>query len=105
MWLYITNCNCQSDLVDGKTVELFVVYIVHLYWKTCLNLIIRLDECCRAVMIENEDGRKVILSASNQTQREAIAKRLLTPSTNEKPLISCKKVAHPFTKVSIKIEM
>ena len=44
-------------------------------------------------MIENEDGRKVILSASNQTQREAIAKRLLTPSTNEKPVISCKKVA------------
>ncbi len=45
-----------------------------------------------AVMIEHEDGRKVILSATNKSQREAIAKRLLTPSTSQKPVLGCKKV-------------
>ncbi|XP_065055867.1 DNA-directed RNA polymerase I subunit RPA1-like [Rhopilema esculentum] len=45
-----------------------------------------------AVMVEHEDGRKVILSATNKSQREAIAKRLLTPVTNEKPQLGCKKV-------------
>ena len=43
-------------------------------------------------MVEHEDGRKVILSATNKSQREAIAKRLLTPVTNEKPQLGCKKV-------------
>ncbi|XP_056138723.1 DNA-directed RNA polymerase I subunit RPA1 [Lampris incognitus] len=32
-----------------------------------------------AVMVINEDGRKTILSASSLTQREAVAKQLLTP--------------------------
>eukprot|EP00794_Sanderia_malayensis_P010830 gene10831-11982_t len=45
-----------------------------------------------AVMIEHEDGRKVILNATNTSQREAIAKRLLTPSTSQKPVLGCKKV-------------
>uniref|UniRef100_H3A1U0 DNA-directed RNA polymerase subunit n=1 Tax=Latimeria chalumnae TaxID=7897 RepID=H3A1U0_LATCH len=34
-----------------------------------------------ASMVINEDGSRTILSTSNQTQREAIAKQLLTPST------------------------
>nr|XP_003222392.1 PREDICTED: DNA-directed RNA polymerase I subunit RPA1 [Anolis carolinensis] len=34
-----------------------------------------------ASMIINEDGSRTILSAANETQREAIAKQLLTPST------------------------
>ncbi|XP_047209897.1 DNA-directed RNA polymerase I subunit RPA1 [Girardinichthys multiradiatus] len=33
-----------------------------------------------ASMVINEDGRKTILSATNLTQREAVAKQLLTPS-------------------------
>ncbi|XP_048459016.1 DNA-directed RNA polymerase I subunit RPA1 [Rhincodon typus] len=36
-----------------------------------------------ASMVINEDGSRTILSASNPTQREAIAKQLLTPSTGE----------------------
>ncbi|EMP32181.1 DNA-directed RNA polymerase I subunit RPA1 [Chelonia mydas] len=34
-----------------------------------------------ASMIVNEDGSRTVLSATSQTQREAIAKQLLTPST------------------------
>lgn len=34
-----------------------------------------------ASMIINEDGSRTILSTTSQTQREAIAKQLLTPST------------------------
>uniref|UniRef100_A0A4W3IZN1 DNA-directed RNA polymerase subunit n=1 Tax=Callorhinchus milii TaxID=7868 RepID=A0A4W3IZN1_CALMI len=34
-----------------------------------------------ATMIINEDGSRTVLSAANPTQREAIAKQLLTPST------------------------
>ncbi|XP_060699719.1 DNA-directed RNA polymerase I subunit RPA1 isoform X2 [Hemiscyllium ocellatum] len=39
-----------------------------------------------ASMVINEDGSRTILSASNPTQREAIAKQLLTPSTGEQNL-------------------
>ncbi|XP_043571909.1 DNA-directed RNA polymerase I subunit RPA1 [Chiloscyllium plagiosum] len=39
-----------------------------------------------ASMVINEDGSRTILSASNPTQREAIAKQLLTPSTGEQSL-------------------
>ncbi|XP_053314114.1 DNA-directed RNA polymerase I subunit RPA1 [Spea bombifrons] len=34
-----------------------------------------------ASMVINEDGSRTVLSASNHTQREAVAKQLLTPST------------------------
>lgn len=34
-----------------------------------------------ASMVINEDGSRTILSSTNLTQREAIAKQLLTPST------------------------
>ncbi|XP_006111690.2 DNA-directed RNA polymerase I subunit RPA1 [Pelodiscus sinensis] len=34
-----------------------------------------------ASMVVNEDGSRTVLSAASQTQREAIAKQLLTPST------------------------
>ncbi|XP_026503885.1 DNA-directed RNA polymerase I subunit RPA1 [Terrapene carolina triunguis] len=34
-----------------------------------------------ASMVVNEDGSRTVLSATSQTQREAIAKQLLTPST------------------------
>ena len=34
----------------------------------------------RATHVQNEDGSVVLLSASNPRQRNAIAKRLLTPS-------------------------
>uniref|UniRef100_A0AAR2IV68 DNA-directed RNA polymerase subunit n=1 Tax=Pygocentrus nattereri TaxID=42514 RepID=A0AAR2IV68_PYGNA len=36
-----------------------------------------------ASMVINEDGSRTILSSSNKTQREAIAKQLLTPSTGQ----------------------
>lgn len=36
-----------------------------------------------ASMVINEDGTRTILNASNTSQREAIAKQLLTPSTGE----------------------
>lgn len=35
----------------------------------------------RATHVENEDGSTVILSKDNMTQRRAIARRLLTPSS------------------------
>lgn len=34
-----------------------------------------------ASMVINEDGSRTVLSSTNLTQREAIAKQLLTPST------------------------
>ena len=34
----------------------------------------------RATHVQNEDGSVVLLSATNHRQRNAIAKRLLTPS-------------------------
>lgn len=33
----------------------------------------------RAVLVENEDGTKTKVSATDCTQRESVAKRLLTP--------------------------
>lgn len=36
-----------------------------------------------ASMVINEDGSRTILSRTNPTQREAIAKQLLTPSTGQ----------------------
>ncbi|XP_072112743.1 DNA-directed RNA polymerase I subunit RPA1 isoform X2 [Mobula birostris] len=39
-----------------------------------------------ASMIINEDGTRTILNANNASQREAIAKQLLTPSTGEQNL-------------------
>ncbi|XP_051865519.1 DNA-directed RNA polymerase I subunit RPA1 [Pristis pectinata] len=39
-----------------------------------------------ASMVINEDGTRTILNASNASQREAIAKQLLTPSTGEQNL-------------------
>lgn len=39
-----------------------------------------------ASMVINEDGSRTVLSSTSQTQREAIAKQLLTPTTRtEKP--------------------
>lgn len=36
-------------------------------------------------MVINEDGSRTVLSASSLTQREAIAKQLLTPSSGAPP--------------------
>lgn len=33
----------------------------------------------RAVLVENEDGARIKVSATDCTQRESVAKRLLTP--------------------------
>jgi cobalamin biosynthesis protein CbiD len=33
----------------------------------------------RAVLVENEDGTRIKVSATDWTQRESVAKRLLTP--------------------------
>lgn len=33
----------------------------------------------RAVLVENEDGTRIKVSATDCTQRESVAKRLLTP--------------------------
>uniref|UniRef100_A0A8C2EKD1 DNA-directed RNA polymerase subunit n=1 Tax=Cyprinus carpio TaxID=7962 RepID=A0A8C2EKD1_CYPCA len=46
-----------------------------------------------ASMVINEDGSRTILSSSNLTQREAVAKQLLTPSTGQHRIpmkINCK---------------
>nr|XP_054764131.1 DNA-directed RNA polymerase I subunit RPA1-like [Lytechinus pictus] len=45
-----------------------------------------------ALLIENEDGSQVKLRADNQSQRESVAKRLLTPSNINKQNIGSKKV-------------
>ncbi|KAJ8306316.1 hypothetical protein KUTeg_016861 [Tegillarca granosa] len=45
-----------------------------------------------ASFVVNEDGSKVLLNAKSLTQREAIAKQLLTPSTNPLAYRECKKV-------------
>ena len=37
-----------------------------------------------ATLIENEDGNRIMLHASKPTQREALAKQLLTPSADGK---------------------
>ena len=45
-----------------------------------------------ATLVEQEDGKRTLLSMTNPNQREAIAKRLLTPSTGVKTVSPCKKV-------------
>lgn len=46
-----------------------------------------------AILVENENGTKTLLSETDANQRQAIAKRLLTPSVNsQSALQSCKKV-------------
>ena len=43
--------------------------------------------------MEHEDGKRTLLSKTDPNQREAIAKRLLTPSTEIRASVSpCKKV-------------
>lgn len=43
--------------------------------------------------MEHEDGKRTLLSKTDPNQREAIAKRLLTPSTEIRVSVSpCKKV-------------
>ena len=50
----------------------------------CVLCVYHYDLCMtlihRATHVQNEDGSVVLLSASNPRQRNAIAKRLLTPS-------------------------
>lgn len=47
----------------------------------------------RATLVEHEDGKRTLLSKTDPNQREAIAKRLLTPSTEIRASVSpCKKV-------------
>ncbi|XP_028403627.1 DNA-directed RNA polymerase I subunit RPA1-like isoform X2 [Dendronephthya gigantea] len=45
-----------------------------------------------ANLVENEDGKKILLNATDPNQRQAIAKRLLTPSHSSLPLSQNKKV-------------
>ena len=42
--------------------------------------------------MEQEDGKRTLLSKTDPNQRQAIAKRLLTPSTDMKVVSPCKKV-------------
>lgn len=42
--------------------------------------------------MEQEDGKRTLLSKTDPNQRQAIAKRLLTPSTDMKIVSPCKKV-------------
>ena len=43
--------------------------------------------------MEHEDGKRTLLSKTDPNQRQAIAKRLLTPSTDIRTSVSpCKKV-------------
>lgn len=46
----------------------------------------------RATHVQNEDGSLVLLSARHARQREAVARRLLTPSKNPALQGTCKKV-------------
>ena len=43
-------------------------------------------------MVESEDGKKTLLSATDSNQRHAIAKKLLTPPNSSMPLSQSKKV-------------
>lgn len=46
-----------------------------------------------ATLVELEDGKRTLLSKTDPNQRQAIAKRLLTPSTHLKASVNpCKKV-------------
>lgn len=46
-----------------------------------------------AIFVENENGKKTVLSETDAKQRHAVAKRLLTPSDNSKSIVqTCKKV-------------
>lgn len=49
----------------------------------------------RASMVIQENGFKVRLSRDNKTQREAVAKQLLTPNTNADHTYGTKKVSCP----------
>ena len=52
-----------------------------------------------ATLIENEDGNRIMLHASKPTQREALAKQLLTPSADGKlgsKKVKLKKEKIPF---------
>ena len=48
----------------------------------------------RANLVESEDGKKTLLSATDAIQRRAIAKRLLTPLHSSMPVSRNKKVKH-----------
>ena len=43
-------------------------------------------------MVESEDGKKTLLSATDSNQRHAIAKKLLTPPNSSMPISQNKKV-------------
>lgn len=45
-----------------------------------------------ATLVEHEDGTITKLSADNETQRQSLAKQLLTPPARWNPLNTCKKV-------------
>lgn len=49
-----------------------------------------------ANIVESEDGKKTLLSATEPNQRHAIAKRLLTPSHSSLPLSQNKKVQYTY---------
>jgi hypothetical protein len=55
-------------------------------------------------MVESEDGKKTLLSATDPNQRHAIARRLLTPSDSSLPLGRNKKVV-AFGKIKAKLAM
>ena len=62
-----------------------VVVILNVYFNEILRYAIRhnTSHCFyRASIVIKENGQKVILSYTSRTQREALAKQLLTPRTD-----------------------
>ena len=66
----------------------------------CGGVVLRDVVGCRANYVINPDGTRVILSASNRTQREAIAKQLLTPIPGMNPIAPNKQVGIPDSRMS-----
>ena len=61
--------------MNCTVIPMYVCIMYHLVmWLICVHTLYR------ATHVQNEDGSVVLLSATNPRQRNAIAKRLLTPS-------------------------
>ena len=69
-------------------------YTMQIDYRFADELIIELvAQFNSATLVELEDGKRTLLSKTDPNQRQAIAKRLLTPSTHLKASVNpCKKV-------------
>ena len=67
------------------------LYEAH-HMSLLLMIVLILNFVERAAFVEHEDGKMVLLNPNNPQQREAVAKRLLTPHHSQDLLNKSKKV-------------